>query len=64
MSEFDETVSEVENKFRKGITALNQWSEQAREVLKKQPGAVLVGAAVLGFLTGLLLRRTETGERH
>jgi hypothetical protein len=55
--DFEELVTEAEQKFKQGIQALNQWGSQAREIIDRQPAAVLAGIAVLGFLTGLMLRR-------
>lgn len=60
----DEMINEAEEKFREGVKVLNSWGAQAKELVQRQPGAVLVGVAVLGFVTGLLLRRAAGGERR
>ena len=54
---FEEIMGEAEERFRQGMQVLNQWGEQARVIIEKQPAAVLAGVAILGFLTGLALRR-------
>ncbi|MEW6055314.1 MAG: hypothetical protein AB1540_01760 [Bdellovibrionota bacterium] len=60
----DDIINEAEEKFRQGLSVLNQWGSQARDILDRQPAAVLAGVAVLGFVTGLLLRRTVNSEVH
>jgi hypothetical protein len=62
--DLDDFMHEAEAKFRKSVETLNDWGHQAREVLEKRPGAVLAGAAILGFVTGLLLRRAATGNER
>ena len=59
---FDEVIHEAEKKFRHGVKVINDWGTQARDVIQKQPATVLAGVAILGFLTGLLLRRVSTRE--
>lgn len=59
-AELENILIEAEEKFKKAVTTLNQWGDQARMVIQTRPAAVLAGAAVLGFITGLLLRR----DRH
>lgn len=61
---FDEIVGEAEQRFRAGMETLNQWGAQARVILEKQPAAVLAGVAVLGFLTGLALRRALPSDER
>lgn len=60
----DQLMHEAEQKFREGVKVLNSWGVQAKELIQRQPGAVLVGVAVLGFVTGMLLRRAASGERR
>ena len=57
-------INEAEQRFRKGMSMLNDWSAQARQVIDRQPAAVLAGVAVLGFVTGLLLRRAVVDEER
>lgn len=58
----NELINEAEQRFRKGMSMLNDWGSQARQVIDRQPAAVLAGVAVLGFVTGLLLRRAVVDE--
>jgi hypothetical protein len=60
----DELVNEAEQRFREGVKAAGEWGAQAREIIQRQPGAVLAGVAILGFVTGLLIRRTASKERR
>lgn len=53
----EELIGEAEEKFRNGVEMLNELGAEARELIQKRPGVVLAGIAVLGFLTGVLLRR-------
>lgn len=58
----DQIMAEAEQRFRQGLDTFNEWSTQAKEVIQKQPALVLAGVAVLGFVTGLLLRSTTRSE--
>jgi hypothetical protein len=56
----EQVMKEAEERFRQGLRFLNDWSTQAKEMIERQPGTVLAGVALLGFLTGLALRHTMT----
>lgn len=58
----DQLINEAEERFRKGMTMINQWGSKAGEIIQRQPAAVLAGVAVLGFVTGLVLRRAVLSE--
>ena len=62
-ADLNEVLNEAEQRFREGIHALKIWGTRAREAIEKQPAAVLAGVAILGFVTGLLMRRM-TGEEE
>lgn len=58
----NQLINEAEERFRKGLTMLNQWGSKAGEIVQRQPAAVLAGVAVLGFVTGLVLRRAVMSD--
>lgn len=60
----EHVMREAEQKFRDGMRLVNDWGAQAREIIQRQPAAVLAGVAVLGFVTGLLLRRLGRGDER
>ncbi|MBI3556418.1 MAG: hypothetical protein HY074_09165 [Deltaproteobacteria bacterium] len=67
-SEIDENIGailhEAEERFRQGARVLNDLGQQAREIIRRQPAAVLAGVAALGFVSGLLLRRAVKEENR
>ncbi len=60
----DAIMHEAEERFRQGAKVINELGGQARDVIKRQPAAVLAGVAVLGFIAGLLLRRGFNEENR
>lgn len=58
----DELVQEAERRFRQGVKAINEYGAHARTIIQKKPGAVLAGVAVLGFVTGLALRKLAMSD--
>ena len=60
----NEFINEAEERFRKGAAMLNDWGAKANDMMQKQPAVVLAGVAVLGFVTGLLLRRAVISDEE
>lgn len=60
----NEFINEAEERFRKGAAVLNEWGSKASVLMQRQPGAVIAGVAVLGFVTGLLLRRAVISDEE
>jgi hypothetical protein len=56
---FEQVVGQAEEKFREGLRAVSDWGEQARDVMERQPIVALAGVALLGFLTGLVIREVS-----
>jgi hypothetical protein len=63
-SNINDFINEAEERVRKGAAILNEWGAKAGDLLQKQPAVVLVGVAVLGFATGLLLRRAAISDEE
>jgi hypothetical protein len=55
--DIQEVMTQAEENFRKGLKTLSEWSEQARDIFQKNPGAILTSVALAGFVTGVMLRR-------
>lgn len=53
----EEILGEVDEKFRRGMSRLTDWTEQTRGILQNRPGVVLASIAIAGFMTGLITRR-------
>ena len=53
----EQILGQAEETFRQSLDTLNNWSDQARDILQNRPGVVLASLSIAGFMTGLLLRR-------
>lgn len=60
----EDIFSEAEDRFRSGLSTLNDWSEQVRDVVQDRPGVLVGSLAVAGFLTGLVFRRSNMEEEE
>ena len=59
----EEMFNEAGETFRKGVTTLSTWSEQARDLIETKPGVILAAVGVSGFITGSLLRHGIASRR-
>lgn len=60
--DINELLNEAEEKLRRGMSIAGDLAARANEIIQRQPGAVIVGVAVLGFMTGVLLRRVQSSD--
>lgn len=61
---FDEVTQNAQQQFQESLSALTDLGVQVREIVQKNPTMVIAGAALLGFLAGLVVRRSEAGFRE
>jgi uncharacterized membrane protein YraQ (UPF0718 family) len=55
--DLDQMMADAQDTLQQGIQTLNEWGNQARQILKDRPGAVVASVAIAGFMTGALLRQ-------
>ncbi len=55
----DQIMGDAETTLQQGLQTLSEWGNQARQILKDQPGAVIASVSIAGFMTGLLLRQRK-----
>ncbi|MCM2324057.1 MAG: hypothetical protein NDJ90_12425, partial [Oligoflexia bacterium] len=53
----EQIFGEAEERFRKGLNLLADWSEQARNVIQERPGVLTASIAIAGFMAGLITRK-------
>ncbi|MCM2279933.1 MAG: hypothetical protein NDJ89_17805 [Oligoflexia bacterium] len=57
MPNLEQIFGEAEQRFRKGLSSLADWSEQARGVIQDRPGTLTASLAIVGFMAGLVTRK-------
>jgi hypothetical protein len=56
---FGDIINEIEDSVRDNLQRLNDWADQARDLLDEKPSTLISSLAIAGFMTGALLRKGD-----